>query len=82
MLFNYAGSRTEAKWVRVNKLHTLRLFWYTITNYVALDTCSTNGLGSIKIVLTSIRARIYIYYRYAKFRLWKNERKKEKGVTH
>ena len=45
MLINYAGSRTEARWVRVNKLYTLRLFWYAIINYSALDTRSTNGLG-------------------------------------
>ena len=45
MLFNYAGSRTEARCVRVNKLYTLKLFWYAIINHVALDTRSTNGLG-------------------------------------
>ena len=43
ILFNYAGSRTETRWVRVNKLNTLRLFWYAIIKSVALDT--TNGLG-------------------------------------
>ena len=45
ILFNYAGSRTETRWVRVNKLNTLKLFWYAIINSVALDTRSTNGLG-------------------------------------
>ena len=45
ILFNYAGSRTETSWVRVNTLNTLRLFWYAIINSVALDTPSTNGLG-------------------------------------
>ena len=51
ILFNYAGSRTETRWVRVNKLNALKLFWYAVINSVALDTRCTNGLGQIKIVL-------------------------------
>ena len=47
MLFNYAGPRTEARWVRVNKLYTLKDCFGMLLSivYVALDTRSTNGLG-------------------------------------
>ena len=45
ILFNYAGSRTETRWVTVNKLNTLKLFWHAIINSLALDTRCTNGLG-------------------------------------
>ena len=53
---------------------TLRLFWYAIINYIALDTRSTSGLGWIKIDLTDIRVRIYIFiyitaYKHIEYRL-------------